>query len=144
MRIYLTRRRMPHFPCAVTLISILLFTAVTGSLKAQPQSGSTSGDTLHLVFTGDIMGHDSQIASALKTGNGSYDYLSCFQHIAPYIRRADVAIGNLEVTLAGPPYKGYPAFSSPDALARALRETEFDVLVNANNHALDRRKKGLE
>ena len=145
MRMRLTRRHTPrNFSGAAILTSLLLFTAFTGSLAAQPQSGGGSDDTLHLVFTGDIMGHDSQIASALKTGNGSYDYRSCFQPIAPYIRRADIAVGNLEVTLAGAPYKGYPAFSSPDALARALRETGFDVLVNANNHALDRGKKGLE
>ncbi len=145
MRTHLTRRHTPRnsFDAAI-LISLLLCLVFTGTLAAQPRSGRVPGDTLHLVFTGDIMGHDSQIASALKTGNGSYDYLSCFQPIAPYIRRADIAVGNLEVTLAGAPYKGYPAFSSPDALARALRETGFDVLVNANNHALDRGKKGLE
>ncbi len=100
---------------------------------------------LKLVFAGDIMGHDSQIASALQMGNSTtYDYHSCFMHIEPYIKNADIAIGNLEVTLAGPPYKGYPAFSSPDQLAQQLRHSGFDILVNANNHAIDRRKSGLE
>ncbi|MFC2080323.1 CapA family protein [Bacteroidota bacterium] len=99
---------------------------------------------LKLVFAGDIMGHDSQIESAKKMGDGRHDYTSCFKYIEPYISSADIAIGNLEVTLAGPPYKGYPAFSSPDALASELKNVGFDILVNANNHAIDRRKKGLE
>lgn len=90
------------------------------------------------------MGHDSQIASALATGEAGYDYRPCFQFLKPYFMDADLVIGNLEVTLAGPPYKGYPQFSSPDELADALREAGFDILVNANNHALDRRLGGLE
>lgn len=98
---------------------------------------------LKLVFTGDIMGHDSQIASALATGDAGYDYKPCFQHLKPYLEEADLVIGNLEVTFGGPPYKGYPAFSSPDELADALHWAGFDILVNANNHALDKGQKGL-
>jgi poly-gamma-glutamate synthesis protein (capsule biosynthesis protein) len=99
---------------------------------------------LKLVFSGDIMGHDSQIASALATGEPGYDYKPCFQHLRPYLQEADLVIGNLELTFAGPPYKGYPAFSSPDELADALHWAGFDILVNANNHALDRGQKGLK
>jgi poly-gamma-glutamate synthesis protein (capsule biosynthesis protein) len=77
-------------------------------------------------------------------GDGEYDYNSCFSYVEPYIAAADIAIGNLEVTLAGPPYKGYPQFSSPDALAVALKNAGFDILVQANNHAVDRGKAGLE
>ena len=99
---------------------------------------------LTLLFAGDIMGHDTQIESAKQMGDGTYDYSSCFKYVQPYISSADIAVGNLEVTFAGPPYKGYPAFSSPDALALAIRDAGFDVLVNANNHAIDRGKAGLE
>ena len=98
---------------------------------------------LKLVFTGDIMGHDTQIASALATGESGYDYKPCFQYLRPYLQEADLVIGNLEVTFAGEPYKGYPAFSSPDELAADLRWAGFDILINANNHALDRGQKGL-
>ena len=99
---------------------------------------------LRVVFTGDIMGHDTQIASALATGESGYDYKPCFEYLRPYLMEADLVIGNLEVTLAGSPYKGYPAFSSPDELAGALKWAGFDILVNANNHALDRGKKGVD
>ena len=98
---------------------------------------------LTLLFTGDIMGHDAQIEAALDDSTGIYLYDSVFKHIAPLIGGVDVAIGNLEVTLGGAPYKGYPAFSSPDALAEACRNAGFDILVTANNHSADRGSKGI-
>ncbi|MCW5910672.1 MAG: CapA family protein [Cyclobacteriaceae bacterium] len=99
---------------------------------------------LSLLFAGDIMQHDSNIAAAYNTALKQYDYAACFEYIAPIIRSADLAIGNLELTLAGAPYKGYPQFSAPDALAIELKRSGFDVLVTANNHSVDRRRKGLE
>jgi len=99
--------------------------------------------SLTLLFLGDVMGHDSQIRSALQSDGVTYDYTSCFDYIRDYILSADLAIANLEVTLAGPPYKGYPRFSSPDALAAACKDAGIDVLVTANNHCVDRGKQGL-
>lgn len=105
-----------------------------------------SQDTLRLslIFGGDIMGHGSQITSAYDPTKKEYDYASCFQFMKPYLESADLAIGNLELTFAGPPYTGYPQFSSPDALGRDLKESGFDVLVTSNNHCVDRGRKGLE
>jgi poly-gamma-glutamate capsule biosynthesis protein CapA/YwtB (metallophosphatase superfamily) len=99
---------------------------------------------ISLLFAGDVMGHDSQIASAYNAKNKTYDYAPCFQFIKPFIESADISIANLEVTLAGPPYQGYPQFSSPDALAKTLKDIGFDGLVTSNNHCVDRGKKGLE
>lgn len=99
---------------------------------------------ISLLFTGDIMQHDSNIAMAYDPASKRYDYSACFEYVAPIIRPADLAIGNLELTLAGSPYKGYPQFSAPDALAVELKRIGFDVLVTANNHSVDRRKKGVE
>ncbi len=99
---------------------------------------------LSLLFVGDIMQHDSNIATAYDPVSGKYDYAACFEYVAPIVRSADLAIGNLELTLAGAPYKGYPQFSAPDALAVELKRTGFDVLVTANNHSVDRRRKGVE
>lgn len=107
-------------------------------------SDSALSDELLLVFAGDIMGHDTQIVGAYVDSAKSYDYEPTYRYIKDYISSADVALGNLEVTLAGPPYKGYPAFSSPDELAFATRDAGFDVLVTANNHALDRGYKGFD
>ena len=100
-------------------------------------------DRLTLLFVGDLMQHQAQIDAA-RTGPSTYDYAACFQHVRDEIKRADVAIGNLEVTLGGPPYRGYPAFSAPDEFLYALQQTGFDVLLTANNHCLDRGPKGLQ
>ena len=99
---------------------------------------------LRLLFAGDIMQHDSQIKAAYDPLSATYDYSSCFQYIQPLIQQADLAVANLELTLAGAPFKGYPQFSAPDELAVALKDAGFDILVTANNHSLDRRKAGLE
>lgn len=98
---------------------------------------------LVLLFAGDIMGHDTQIVGAYDAATGMYNYEPTFRYIADYIYSADIAIGNLEVTLAGPPYKGYPQFSSPDELAVEAKAAGFNVLINANNHALDRGISGF-
>ena len=99
--------------------------------------------SLTIVFAGDIMGHDTQIEGAWDSTTQSYNYEPVFRYISDYISDADIAIGNLEVTLGGPPYKGYPQFSSPDALAEEIKKAGFDVLVTANNHALDRGEAGF-
>ncbi len=103
---------------------------------------SDSTSTLSLLFMGDIMGHDSQINSARQT-DGTYDYTEVFAHLKNEISEVDVAIANLEVTLAGPPFKGYPQFSSPDALAIAAKNAGIDVFGTANNHSIDRGKNGI-
>lgn len=99
---------------------------------------------LSLLFVGDIMQHDSQIKAAYDPVLKTHDYNPCFQFVKPYFESVDLAVGNLELTLAGPPYKGYPQFSAPDALAFALRDAGMDVLVTANNHSMDRGRKGVD
>ncbi len=106
-------------------------------------AGQEQDSVMTLLFAGDIMGHDGQIASARNDSTGTYCYDSVFKYVSPLIADVDVAIGNLEVTLGGAPYKGYPAFSSPDALAEACRNAGFDILVTANNHSADRGSKGI-
>jgi len=104
---------------------------------------SAQTDTLRLIFAGDIMGHSPQIKSA-ETAPGRYDYRPCFRYVKPILERADLAIGNLELTLPGKgPYSGYPMFRSPDDLAVALRDAGFDILVTANNHSNDSRGPGV-
>ncbi len=97
-----------------------------------------------LLFLGDIMQHDSQISAAFDAQTGNYNYRPSLQYIQPLLQAADVTIGNLEVTLAGAPYKGYPQFSAPDDLAQSLKEAGVDILVTANNHSMDRGRKGVE
>lgn len=104
---------------------------------------STSNE-ISLLFIGDIMQHGPQIKAAYDDSLKKYDYSSCFQHIAPIAKNTDFTIANLEVTLAGKPFKGYPQFSSPDNLAVTLKNAGINYLVTANNHSCDRRSKGVK
>ena len=98
---------------------------------------------LSLLFAGDLMQHGPQIKAALQQ-DGTYNYDECFVRIKPEIERADVAIGNFEVTLGGRPYTGYPQFRAPDEYLQACIDAGFDVLLTANNHCLDSRRTGME
>jgi poly-gamma-glutamate synthesis protein (capsule biosynthesis protein) len=88
------------------------------------------------------MAHQKQI-SAAKTAEG-YSFETCFESVKPYFAEADITVANLEVTLAGEPYSGYPTFSAPDELAMALQQAGVDVLLTANNHSCDKGRKGVE
>ncbi|MDR3287749.1 MAG: CapA family protein [Prevotellaceae bacterium] len=103
---------------------------------------SFCSDTLRLVFIGDIMQHLPQI-NAAKMSDGTYNYESCFSFIADEIKYADFKAANLELTLAGVPYSGYPCFSAPDAIAETLKRAGINMLSTANNHSCDRGEKGV-
>lgn len=107
-------------------------------------AGADSPDTVVLYFGGDMMGHFSMIRSAWNATERAYRYDHWFRHVRPHIESADWACANLEVTLAGAPYSGYPQFSSPDAFAAGLKNAGFDLLITANNHSQDRGRRGLE
>ena len=121
-----------------------LLCCFSASLANAQESASTSDPSLSLVFVGDIMGHIDQIRSAEMIPDSVYDYQDCFEYVAPILKEADLAIGNLELTLPGkPPYTGYPNFKSPDALAEALADSGFDLLLTANNHSADAGSNGM-
>ena len=104
---------------------------------------SISSQEISFLFMGDIMGHGPQIKSAWQENTKQYEYSEVFNPLEDIISSVDFAIGNLEVTLAGRPFKGYPQFSSPDELAVACKNSGMDVLVTANNHSCDRKNKGV-
>ena len=134
---------------------LLLWLAIGTSLLSQvgcnaerpaADKDSTATDTtarITLLFAGDLMQHITQINAARVAGD-KYDYTDCFALVRPLIEEADIAIGNVEVTLGGKPYRGYPCFSAPDDYVLAIRDAGFDVLLTANNHCLDSGRKGLE
>lgn len=119
---------------------IISFVLLSVSLFAQ---NNQEDSTVSFIFMGDIMGHQSQINAAYDSATNSYNYNNVFKKVSPLIKSVDYAIANLEVTLAGRPYKGYPQFSSPDELAIACKNNGIDILTTANNHSCDRGKKGI-
>lgn len=100
-------------------------------------------DTLEICFMGDIMMHSEQIRSAQQSED-TYDFSSYFSLIEDKIRSADLAVANMEFTLGGKPYTGYPSFSAPDEIAGYAADCGFDIFLTANNHIFDKGSKGAE
>lgn len=98
-------------------------------------------DTLTVCFLGDVMMHTEQITKAYR-GSGKYDFSSYFKLMESEIEDADIAVANMEFTLGGEPYTGYPCFSAPDSFAEYMADCGFDVLLAANNHILDKGSEG--
>lgn len=121
-----------------------IFFLICISSAVSGQTHQSKDGRLTILFIGDIMGHDEQIWSAENRETHTYNFDDIFSYISPEILEADIAIANFEVTLAGPPYKGYPQFSSPPELAVACQNSGIDYLVTANNHSADGGKKGIE
>ncbi|MHA7102472.1 CapA family protein [Roseivirga pacifica] len=124
---------MKYLKLSALVISLGLFFSEAKAQKTQ----------IDLLFIGDVMGHDAQIVSAYDSATQVFGYNEVFAPIQHLMQAPDFTIANLEVTLAGAPYGGYPQFSSPDELAVALKNSGVDVLVTANNHSVDRRKQGI-
>ena len=124
-------------------------TTTTTSLPEEPTSTTTTTTTeppidITIAAVGDILPHDS-ILDSVKQSNGWYDFWPVFAPIAPYLRSADYAIGNLETRFAGADvgYSGYPKMNSPNQLASVLRTAGFDLLGTANNHSMDQGWNGI-
>ena len=100
-------------------------------------------DTATILVMGDVMMHRDQISNAARP-DGTYDFSTYLANIKPMIEKADLSIANMEFTLAGRPYTGYPCFSAPDGYEDYVASCGVDVFLTANNHILDKGKNGLE
>jgi poly-gamma-glutamate synthesis protein (capsule biosynthesis protein) len=123
-------------------VSLPLKTQLFSKNIKERNLSDTTRQSISLFFVGDLMGHKPMIEAA-QTSNG-YEYEHWFKYIKNRIEKYDLSVLNLEVTLAGEPYSGYPMFCSPDSYAKASQNIGFDFFITANNHSIDRGKKGLE
>ncbi len=104
---------------------------------------------IQIAAVGDLM-VKRYIISDAKQSDGTYSFDPLFAKVAPYLKQADLTIGNLETTFAGNGQEcrksirsGGPIFKCPDELAPSLKTAGFDVLVTANNHCMDYGATGL-
>lgn len=91
-------------------------------------------DTVSIYILGDVMMHSRQL---------QYDCESFLENIVPYMQEATFCVANMEFPLAGPPYTGYPAFSTPDWYPEYVARCGADVFLLANNHVLDKGQAGF-
>ena len=106
---------------------------------------SVSDNTLTVAMVGDIMMGTTYPDTMLPRHDGA----QLFKDATPILKRADVAVGNLEGTLcdAGASTKDTVshayAFRTPTIYAHHLRDAGFDFLSMANNHANDFGLEGI-
>lgn len=96
--------------------------------------------TAELAFTGDIIPHRpvSRFARGFaRNTDAEYDFTPIFEHVAPELQAADLAICHLETTISDGPVTGYPRFAAPSELVDAIAEAGWDGCSLASNHAFD-------
>ncbi|MCC7074366.1 MAG: CapA family protein [Deltaproteobacteria bacterium] len=128
------------------------------TLRALPDPGATPAQgpraldtTVRIAAVGDVhLGRGNARPAAVVPPDNGRHY---FDEVAPLLRGADLAFGNLETALvdSGESDKcersGLPeqchAFRAPTGLAPALAAAGFDVLSVENNHATDFGTRGM-
>ena len=96
---------------------------------------------IDLLFAGDIMQHETQLDMA-RQNDGKYSFKYSFRHIKELVKSADISVANLETTIGKSGYSGYPSFCAPDSFLHAVKDAGFKVLLFANNHCMDKGKRG--
>ena len=124
------------------MLAALLVCAACFSNTPHPTHPST--DTLTVAMTGDIMMGTTYPDTMLPRHEGAY----LFRDVKPILRRADLAVGNLEGAICdgGESTKGGPnsyAFRTPTTYGQWLRDAGYDFLSMANNHANDFGPEGI-
>ena len=124
------------------VISSIALLALSGPARAQwnyeipfPKAFRAVPDTVTVTFLGDVMMHEKQLG---------YDCDAFLSELGPITLDADISVANLEFSLAGKPYTGYPSFSAPDHYAYSIASRGVDVFLTANNHILDKGRRGLK
>jgi poly-gamma-glutamate synthesis protein (capsule biosynthesis protein) len=115
----------------VVLLGLLLCACLT--IRAQAQR-------ITLIGTGDIT-LSNGVARIMQERGEDYP----FAQIAPFLRQADIAFGNLECVLAkgGERLPKQFNFRAHPNGAQVLQRAGFDIVSLANNHSWDYGKEGL-
>ena len=115
-------------------------------IKDNIQSSETQNyNEVNIVAVGDIIVHEDQLKAQLNENTGKYNFENNFKYVKSHVKAADIALANLETTLAGEEqkYTGFPLFNSPSSIVDAMKDCGFDVLSTVNNHTIDRGSLGV-
>ena len=129
---------------ATALLLIHFFNAPNEKKDASNKPAKKDDPTVSLVAVGDNIIHERVFQYA--NSNGTYDFTPCYQYIKDDISDADLAFINQETIIGGADLKitGYPAFNSPNELAKNLIDTGFNMINGATNHSFDRDFDGVK
>ena len=96
-----------------------------------------------IMANGDLLYHDIIYISAKKS-DGTYDFHENFEYVKPWLKQADLVIGDFEGTVNKDHYlAGYPLFNAPGEVMDAIKDAGYQVLDLAHNHILDSQIEGV-
>jgi poly-gamma-glutamate capsule biosynthesis protein CapA/YwtB (metallophosphatase superfamily) len=100
---------------------------------------------VNIAAVGDILVHEDQLKAQFDESTREYNFYNNFKYIKSHIEGADIALADLETTLAGEDkkYSGYPLFNSPSSILDAIEDCGFDILSTVNNHSIDMGSVGV-
>ena len=109
----------------------------------QNTKGQEEEKTARIMAHGDLLYHDILYFSA-KKDDGTYDFHENFEYVTPWLKQADLAIGDFEGTINKDHYlAGYPLFNAPSEVMDAIKDAGYHVLDLAHNHILDSQIEGV-
>lgn len=125
-----------------TIFEMTIFASNGASLLAV--KASEVKYRVNLSMVGDVLLHSS-VEETSRDKNGKYNFFPIFTKIKKRVKLYDISIVNQETILGGEELgvTGYPMFNAPVEIGDAIYDTGFDIVLHANNHALDRGKKGI-
>jgi poly-gamma-glutamate capsule biosynthesis protein CapA/YwtB (metallophosphatase superfamily) len=106
--------------------------------------GTQHSVTVTIEVNGDLLIHSPVWERALEYGHGHYDFWPMLREIAPYVKRADLAICHVETPMTPRAPTGYPLFNTPPALALAIAKAGWRVCDTSSNHSVDQGQYGID
>ena len=119
-------------------------TTTTAAKQAPAAKSKPRPIRLTVEVNGDLLIHSPVWERALTDGHGHYDFSPMLREIAPFIKRADLAICHVETPMTPRPPSGYPVFNTPTQLASAIRKTGWRICDTASNHSVDQGQYGVD
>ena len=118
--------------------------AVQKKLNSQEKNADTEQETsARIMANGDLLYHIPIYRTALKE-DGTYDFYENFEYVKPWLKQADLVIGDFEGTVNKDHYlAGYPLFNAPGEVMDAIKDAGYQVLDLAHNHILDSQIEGV-
>ena len=119
-------------------------TTVSQSANYKEKNTVTEQETsARIMANGDLLYHDIIYISA-KESDGTYDFHENFEYVKPWLKQADLVIGDFEGTVNKDHYlAGYPLFNAPGEVMDAIKDAGYQVLDLAHNHILDSQIEGV-
>ena len=119
-------------------------TVVSQTADSKEKTTATEQETsARIMANGDLLYHDIIYISAKKT-DGTYDFHENFEYVKPWLKQADLVIGDFEGTVNKDHYlAGYPLFNAPGEVMDAIKDAGYQVLDLAHNHILDSQIEGV-